>query len=233
MSTFTDVREVGQRCPGYNIEIFKEPRGIIRVLQLVFAVITAVVLRSYEGYIDINYCQQSPTTVHLPIEYPFNLNDVTAQLSCAAINGTILNPTLKLTNDFSCEARFLYDNCLWSIGVPIVAVFLYIIFWEEYESNGNMASIDFLASLVCAVCWISCVGYWGYAQSQLKAYTQPDALKASLRVCDLVTCMDITRASVSTLTQTLILSFLNFFLWAAGLWFIYKETPWYREIQRT
>jgi hypothetical protein len=29
------------------------------------------------------------------------------------------------------------------------------------------------------------------------------------------------------------LGFLNFFLWASDLWFLYKETPWFKLKQST
>ncbi|XP_046682658.1 synaptophysin-like isoform X2 [Homalodisca vitripennis] len=232
MSTFTNVRELGGSLQKYNLEVFKEPRGIIRILQFVFALITAIVLKTYEGYIEINYCSKTnPKNVRLDFEYPFNLNIVSAKVEC---NGT--SPIVSLGNDFSSEAEFLFTMCWVSVIYVIIMAFIYIKFREDYESNGNLALVDFGASVVLAVLWIACLGAWGYGQSQLKSLTHPDYLRANLHGCspgpEYINCITITRGNVVGLTESLILSFLNFFLWAAGLWFLYKETPWYLQFQR-
>ncbi|XP_054281465.1 synaptophysin-like isoform X2 [Macrosteles quadrilineatus] len=235
MSTFTAVRELGDRFQNYNLEVFKEPRGIIRILQLVFSLLTLWILRSYEGVIDIKYCDESnPSHAVFPVEYPFDLSSLSQTVSCK--NKT--NIIISLNNNFSSEAEFLFTICWVSIVFVLVIAAIYVKYGETYESNGNLALVDFILSVILAVLWVACLGAWGYGQSQLKALTTPKFLKENLHYCqdkffDYINCIEITRGSVLGLTTTLILSFLNFFLWAAGLWFLYKETPWYLNFQRT
>uniref|UniRef100_A0A1B6K9C3 MARVEL domain-containing protein n=1 Tax=Graphocephala atropunctata TaxID=36148 RepID=A0A1B6K9C3_9HEMI len=127
MSTFTNVRELGSSLEKYNLEVFKEPRGIIRILQFVFALITAIVLRTYEGYIDIDYCSKTdPQNVQLPIEYPFNLNSVSAQVTCKSITSV-----LSLENDFSSEAEFLFTICWVSVIYVVIVAFIYVKFRQQ------------------------------------------------------------------------------------------------------
>jgi len=236
MSTFTDVREFGSRLQNYNLEVFKEPRGIMRILQLVFALFTLYILRSFEGFIDIEYCEvNSPSHVRFTIDYPFDLSSLSQTVSCKALNQT--NIAISLKNNFSSEAEFLFTICWASILFVIIIIFVYIKFREEYESSGNLALVDFIVSVILAVLWVACLGAWGYGQSQLKQLTHPDFLKTDLYFCQpkfehYINCITITRGSVFGLTSSLILSFLDFFLWAAGLWFLYKETPWYLNFQR-
>ncbi|KAJ8966992.1 hypothetical protein NQ317_011193 [Molorchus minor] len=84
-----------------------------------------------------------------------------------------------------------------------------------------IAIMIFLITVVFGVLWLSSSAAWANSLTGLKSTTNPDISGSECKGCTL------TVGSFSTLDISVIFGFLNFFLWAADLWFVYKETEWF------
>jgi len=98
-----------------------------------------------------------------------------------------------------------------------------------YQSTGLLPLGDFFLTVTLAVFWLSGSAAWANGLNGLKGTTQG--------IMDTTQCKDVCKnvltGSFSELTISVILGFLNFFLWASDLWFLYKETPWFKLKQGT
>lgn len=99
---------------------------------------------------------------------------------------------------------------------------------------------DFVITVIFGVLWISSSAAWANGLSGLKSVTLPNIVGN----CECT----VSTSSFSTLNISVvrtekiffyrqltgkfqIFGFLNFFLWAANLWFLYKETAWFQGNQ--
>lgn len=86
---------------------------------------------------------------------------------------------------------------------------------------------DFILTTVLAVFWLSSSAAWANGASALKTVTDANAISA---LCGHIL---VHTTSFSSLNISLLFGFLNFFLWASDLWFLYKETYWFKDRQQT
>lgn len=220
--------------------VFREPRGFMRVLQFVFAIVSFCAITRFEGYVEVNYCTDASTSAstsqvaHLSYSYPFDLSSVKVTAHCEKETGD--NHYIYLIGDFSSDAEFFVITCILSVLYTIGIAFVYVKLSDLYEKNGKVALIDFICSVVLAVFWLSGSAAWAYGLSKLKSLTEPTTLKASMNYCvpknpEYLGCGTIIAGGYFGLNMSMITGFLNFFLWASDLWFLYKETPWFHTHQ--
>lgn len=84
-----------------------------------------------------------------------------------------------------------------------------------------------MLTTILAVFWLSGSAAWSNGTSALKTVTDAAAIRAK--------CggpIAVLTSSFSRLNISLLFGYLNFFLWASDLWFLYKETYWFKERQQ-
>lgn len=79
-----------------------------------------------------------------------------------------------------------------------------------------------MLTTVFAVLWLSSSAAWANSTSALKNVLDPSI---AVRLCN--HCL-ANNSGFSGLHTSLLFGFLNFFLWASDLWFVYKETYWFQ-----
>lgn len=82
-----------------------------------------------------------------------------------------------------------------------------------------------MLTTVLAIFWLSGSAAWSSGANALKAVTDPGIIA---KLCSEV---QVSTSSFSSLNISLLFGYLNFFLWASDLWFLYKETYWFKERQ--
>ncbi|KAF4527272.1 hypothetical protein B566_EDAN006992 [Ephemera danica] len=82
-----------------------------------------------------------------------------------------------------------------------------------------------------ALLWLSGSAAWANGLSGLKYSTDPNVLLKTKQCGENGLCTNVTTGSFSSLEISVIFGFLNFFLWASDLWFLYKETSWFKMKQ--
>jgi len=137
--------------------------------------------------------------------------------------------SLSLYGDFSSDAQFFVATGVLSFLYCIGIVVVYTMYDNNYQSNPLVPMADFILTVLLAVFWISGSAAWSNGISGLKSVTDP-ARVLKYSPCDKVLCAAVSSGSFSTLNVSAILGFLNFFLWASDLWFLYKETQWFKNI---
>uniref|UniRef100_A0A5K3EMC4 MARVEL domain-containing protein n=1 Tax=Mesocestoides corti TaxID=53468 RepID=A0A5K3EMC4_MESCO len=105
-------------------------------------------------------------------------------------------------------------------------VALYTIFVERYESIVIFRKADFGLSAFIVLLWFVASAVWARGVDQLKRYTSEEAIKEE--ICKNFNCTVVAPQGYAGLNISLVFGFSNVALWAAALWFLWKETPWFR-----
>ncbi|GAB6028030.1 hypothetical protein CHUAL_002254 [Chamberlinius hualienensis] len=204
---------------GLNIQVLKEPRGLIRILQWIFAIFAFSTTAGF--WTEIKFAINSNSDCKsIIVEYPFRLGQIEGP--CKSY--------FNLVGDMSTQSEYFVTvgvlSFLYCMGILVV----YFLFEAMYQSNVLLPIIDLGFTGIFALFWLTASSAWAQGVSDVKYYADPDVfLKESISCKDPNSCHTISEGSYATLNVSLIFGFANFALWAASLWFIYKETAWFKK----
>lgn len=208
----------------FNLRTFQEPRGVMRIIQFIFAICAFATTSGYTNTLTLWFCENDPKTTTVDFDYPFKLSYVKESLKCNAS----VTSEFSLIGDFSSDSQFFVAtgvlSFLYTIGISAV----YALLDDVYQSNPFVPMADFILTVLLAVFWLSGSAAWSNGLAGLKSMTDPNWIRTT-DACRAVTCTHVTVGSFSTLNVSVIFGFLNFFLWASDLWFLYKETQWFKN----
>jgi len=235
-----DINPVGTTV--MNTRVFKEPRGFMRCVQWFFAIVAFACCCDFSTYVEYTVeCNKEPTTVqHVKHEfsYPFQLDHVPPE----TVNCSTTSKSMQLPGDFSSDAQFFVFTGVLSFLATMGILVVYVFFSEMYFSESKMAPmIDFGFTVIVAIFWLSASSAWANGVINMKYAADPNTwlfkdthdsmcalspentyINTAVKKCDVIFSGNFKKANVS-----IIVGFLNFFLWASNLWFLYKETSWF------
>ncbi|CAG9855106.1 unnamed protein product [Phyllotreta striolata] len=202
-----------------NLSVFQEPRGVMRVLHLIFSICAFATITGYSGIIKYGCALGSGSK---SFSYPFEIV-VTDSLNSSETTKC----NISILGDFSSDAKFFVSTGVLAMLYTLAIILVYTKFDEIYKSNTKLPLYDFLITVLFGVLWLSSSAAWANGLTGLKTETNP-------HLDDDTACKGCTATSnnFSTLNISVIFGFLNFFLWASDLWFVYKETSWFLGNQR-
>ncbi|KAL5282135.1 hypothetical protein ACFFRR_005402 [Megaselia abdita] len=210
-----------------QIQGFLEPRGIIRILQFVFSIVAFATTSGFSVTLEgqcTNGIKNSET-----FHYPF------------MISNKDICPNYPILLNVSSDCQFFVATGVLSFLYCIFIIFIYLVKDELYQSRkelpmavcikilffllilNNVNPQDFILTVILAVFWLSGSAAWSNGASQMKSITDVNLISNACKGCT------YTIGSFGKLNSSLIVGFLNFFLWTSNLWFIYKETIWFTK----
>ncbi|VEN58962.1 unnamed protein product [Callosobruchus maculatus] len=198
-----------------NLSSFQEPRGVMRIFHFVFSICAFSTITGYSTQIHFSCSGEDTGELSYPFDFFF---EKTFRLPSA-------NCTIDVTGNFSSDAKFFVATGVLAMLYSVAIVLVYIKFDEAYKRNPKIPMLDFCITVFFGVLWLSSSAAWANGLSGLKAATnRPGEPQAQCPSCSAIT------SNFSTLNISVIFGFLNFFLWAADLWFVYKETQWFQAV---
>lgn len=156
-------------------------------------------------------------TTDFTFSYPFDINEGVCQ--------TIDNKTHQLQVDVASDAQFFVATGVLSLMYCVFIISVYAFVDDFYKSKSEIPLADFALTVILAIFWLSGSAAWANGTSALKSTTDASAIGQICGGCTIIT------GAFTKLNISLIFGFLNFFLWAAGLWFLYKETIFFQGRQ--
>lgn len=234
-----------------DTQVLKEPRGFIRCLEWLFALVAFATCANFStncGYTITCKDPIKPIKVVHQIYYPFKLDSVEAEIhnpnDATADLGQCFD-AVKAKNqpgDFESDAQFfVFTGVIAWLGATGCLV-IYVFFSQKYlDDNKTAPMIDFCFTVIVAVFWLSASAAWANGVLGLKgAANETWLFSSSLSPCqknvdgsyiltDIKDCSqgENQMGSFGGANAAVLIGFLNFFLWASNLWFIYKETKWF------
>jgi len=234
-----------------SYEPFKEPRGFLKVLQWIFAICAFATTVNFttQPSVELSCIGNTSltTTVRHTIEYPFDLDhdlfpinlncpNVLSKLACGPVGNAKSDSQFFVTTGV---LSFLYSTLM--IGIYLFADKL-------YTENPRAPMWDFAFTLIFAVFYISGSAAWSHGLTGLRAGTNPNqwdliqtlngTIKETHHFCDnaentILKCANIVEAEFGGIVISILFGFIDFILWAANLWFLYKETTWFDGLMQT
>ncbi|CAG7835041.1 unnamed protein product [Allacma fusca] len=179
-------------------------------------------------------------TITKSIQYPFDL-DQPYQSSKFHMNeqkGCLENDTSTLQVFFlgnvKSDAEFFVTTGVLTFLYSTALIAVYLFAHKQYTAeNSHAPVIDFIFTVIFAVFWLSGSAAWSNGLSDLKKAADPSFFDRTLfEPVGIVTSAvhPIKSGSFGGIVISILFGFINFILWAANLWFLYKETTWFESI---
>jgi len=224
-----------------NTRVFKEPRGFMRCVQWFFAIVAFGCCCDFSTHVDYTVECTSPANSSQKVthvfSYPFQLDHVPAQ----AVTCGDKTKQMQLPGDFSSDAQFFVFTGVLSFLATMGILVVYVFFSDMYFAESKTAPmIDFGFTVIMAVFWLSASAAWANGVINMKYAADPDSwlFNDASSMCEQSSVKTFVNTEVKSCTVdftgnfnkaniSIIVGFLNFFLWASNLWFLYKETSWF------
>ncbi|XP_012937697.1 synaptophysin-like protein 1 [Aplysia californica] len=221
----------------FSISPLKEPIGFIKVIEFVLSIFAFATTTSHETSTTFNInCTAVPhhevageKSVTFTYSYSYDLEDVCFRTPIC--NNTKTGEMCLLSGSESSAQFYVFVGVIVFLYC-LAALVLYIFFDELYRRNTRIVIVDFVVSVVLTLLWIIGSSAWASGVSDVKMYTDPDegSIFDNLAECKNANanCRTVNDGNFASLNVSIIFGFLNFVVWVGNLWFLYKETPWFK-----
>lgn len=227
--------------------VFREPRGMIRWLQLFFAILATATVIDFSTRVAIDITcpppqpspapptpapqpapQPNPTPVPLrstptlTIGYPFDFSQQVVNNTC-----TVPPIPYQHMSSLSGSPQFFVMTAVLSILYASTSLVVYLCFSSTYDSLPIVPMADLLTTAILCLFWFIASSSFSSGVSLLKSTATYDNLAQTLCPATFkgqCVPVDENEPSWKSLNVALISGFTSFFLWGSGLWFVYKET---------
>lgn len=216
-----------------NIRVlFKEPRGFIRLLQIIFGIFAWSTTAGFStmSILHMDCPDESSFTAEYKITYPFDLRNTVISSPYNCTDDTIL-ATDTFPIDFSTTAMLYVLVCVVSILYALGSVTYYSIYTARYETDPLAPMFDLCLTLFLTILWIIITCTWALNISDLKHYTAPHYFKDYLAICHdtEANCQAQSPGKWSSLTVSIVSGFTCVVLWLGSTWYIFKETTLHKK----
>jgi hypothetical protein len=203
--------------------IFKEPRGLIRLLQFIFAIFAFATACNGSSSETISIVSQSSAAT-TSWSYPYNLKTT-------PISGTnISSLTVSDANDVKSSAEFFVFTGVTAMLLSLAFVVAYVLLDRQYRNDERLPIADFIITVIWTIFWFAGSAAWAKGVSNIRSQTSADALRQRTNLCpSQANCPEAYSGSYANIIVSVIFGFLNFILWAGCAWFIYKETKFFKS----
>ncbi|XP_076468974.1 synaptoporin-like [Babylonia areolata] len=154
--------------------------------------------------------------------------------SASGGGGTVAHRDVCLRAGARASAQFFVFVGVLVMLYCLAALVIYIFFDDLYRKDHRVIIGDFVASVVLTALWLVSSAVWAAGVVAVKGVTDPvqgglfdhprfpDCLPAAHR------CYLTVPGNFGSLNASVIFGFFNMLVWLGNLWFLYKETPWFK-----
>lgn len=202
----------------------------MKILQFVFGISAFATTTSFSTvFAFIVQCKEEPAkniTIEGTISYPFQVDSYSPTFQDSCIAGK----TLMLQGDFASDSRFFVAIGVLAFLYIIAALVLYCLYYTIYDNNPLAPLADCVGHIFFAFMWLASSSAWANSLTALRQATSLDAIiNENAEICtNEHPCIGVTSPNYAKLVISIILGFLNLFLWGSNLWFLYKETHFFK-----
>jgi len=213
-----------------------EPRVIIRILQLIFAILAFSTTTSFDTQSTLQVtcppikAKPQVFKINYPIEYPFKFQDTPIMQKFNCSEGIPIIQQ-KFPMDFTSSAQFFVATGVLGFLYAGAALGIYLAKSQQYATNPLLPVVDLGVTGVLTVFWVAGAAAWALGVSDIKYYTHPKYLSQHIFVCrdKSADCAVIDLGNWATLNISILTGFTSAFLWAMSCWFVFKETQFHQK----
>jgi len=151
---------------------------------------------------------------------------------------------ITFPGDFSSDAEFFVFTGVITWLYCFASLAIYVFYSTLYaDEQKNYPKVDFIVSTLLAMFWLAGSSAWANGLTGLKSACDPETWifnsPNNAAICfktqgdfyrfpKVKECLTTSSGTFGGANVSVVLGFLNFFLWTCNLWFLYKETKWYK-----
>ncbi|XP_041639691.1 synaptoporin [Cheilinus undulatus] len=202
----------------------------------IFAICAFATCGGYYGHLQVKVdCadrrRKSNLSINIEFGYPFRLKDVHFKAPlCEGRREEII----FLDGDFSSAAQFFLTVGVLAFLYSLLATIVYVFYQNKYLKNNRGPLVDFVVTIVFSFMWLVSSCCWAKTLSDIKTATNPTQVLLLISACRAQEnkCTATQEPSWSRLNTSAVFGFVNAILWVGNIWFVFKETGWYKTGQR-
>ncbi|XP_034019265.1 synaptophysin-like protein 1 [Thalassophryne amazonica] len=219
---------------GFRLSLspLKEPLGFVKLVEWLTAIFAFGTCGGFSGRNIVSiFCGDGTNeTFATNFQYPFRLN----QVPLIDGNTTICNHSVATTHmagDYASSVEFFVGVAVVCFLYCMAALLVYLGYMHLYKDSDFGPIFDFLVTAALVFLWLVCSSAWAKGLQNVKDATNTDGISTTLTLCKQtnITCEVTDYASMRSLNISVVLGFLNMFIWAGNAWFVYKETRWHSQ----
>jgi len=239
-----------------DIEVLKEPRGFLRCLQWFFAMLAFATCCDFSTKVAFDIVCEEPnaTTIHVQttITYPFRIDhNAPKKMSSPCgikFSDDVTNTDITFPGNFSSDAQFFVFTGVVAWLYCFASIAVYVFYSSLYDDEQkNYPKIDFYITALLAFFWLAGSSAWANGLSNMKVVGDPDnwiytsetdhaavcfqTTQKTYKYTKVKECYTTAHGHYGGANISVLFGFLNCFLWFSNLWFLYKETSWYKGKQ--
>lgn len=244
--------------------VFKEPRGMIRWLQLFFAIIAFSTVADFYTSIGIDItCPNNASTTSTTSTTPASASTSSTTQAPSTSSSTttvapglgqvqVIHPKLVITYPFDFSQQEVSNTCpghnynythvsslngspqffvmtgVLALIYASISLVIYLFFSSTYDSVPVWPVADLIIAAILCLFWFIASSSFSSGVSLLKSTITYQGIEQVLCPGPFkslgANCSMAEEPSWKSLNVGLVSGFTSFFLWGAGLWFVYKET---------
>ncbi|XP_073522909.1 synaptophysin-like protein 2 [Phyllobates terribilis] len=217
--------------PALRWKRLEEPLGFIKLLEWLFAIFAFGTCGSFIGetaavvMCKVSETQTDTDLISVPFSYPFRLYRQRYEMPAC---GDTESRVLHLSGDFSAPAEFFVTLSVFAFLYSMFALVIYLLFHERYTQIRRVPIVDFCVTGGFTFLWLVAASAWGKGLMDVKLATHPSSILSSMPLCQLenASCSAGVTPYYGLANISVLFGFLNFLIWAANAWFVFKETVW-------
>lgn len=163
---------------------FSEPRGLVRVLQFIFAIFAFATACNGRSSMSL----QRPTAtdvISASWSYPYNLKDSFIQNSSTALT------SISDANDVKPSAEFFVFTGVTAMLIALAFIVVYVLLDRQYRNDERLPMIDFILCIIWSIFWLAGSAAWAKGVSNIRTLTSSDAIAQRSGLCTNATpCLD-------------------------------------------
>ncbi|XP_068567804.1 synaptoporin b [Cebidichthys violaceus] len=201
----------------------------------IFAICAFATCGGYYGHLQVEVdCadrRQSNLSINIDFGYPFRLQEVHFKAPlCEAKREEVL----FLEGNFSSSAQFFLTVGVFAFLYSLLATIVYVFYQNKYLRNNRGPLVDFVVTVIFSLVWLVSSCCWAKTLSDIKTATNPTQVLLLISACRAQEnkCTATQEPLWSRLNTSAVFGFVNVVLWVGNIWFVFKETGWYKTGQR-
>ncbi|XP_047204115.1 synaptoporin b [Girardinichthys multiradiatus] len=201
----------------------------------IFAICAFATCGGYHGHLQVKVdcAGRRPNNLSINIDfgYPFRLQQVHFKAPmCEAKREEIV----FLSGDFSAAAQFFVTVGVSAFLYSLLATVVYVFYQNKYLKNNRGPLVDFLVTITFSLTWLLSSCCWAKSLTDIKTATNPTEVLLLISACreKEYKCAATQEPFWSRLNTSAVFGFVNAILWSGNIWFVFKETDWYKTGQR-
>ncbi|XP_054640674.1 synaptoporin b [Dunckerocampus dactyliophorus] len=201
----------------------------------IFAICAFATCGGYYGHLQVKVdcadSRPSNRSAIIDFGYPFRLHQVHFKAPlCDAKRQEIL----FLDGDYSSAAQFFVTVGVVTFLYSLLATVVYVFYQNKYLKNNRGPLVDFVVTVIFSLMWLISTCFWAKALTDIKTATEPTKVLLLISACSAQEnkCTAAQGPLWSRLNASVVFGFVNFILWVGNIWFVFKETGWYKMGQR-